>query len=52
MVTSTGFCSDSQMLEPASATVPAAAKNKHNEKYDDEKCRVVHVGLLRFESDG
>jgi len=34
--------------EPASAAVPAAAKNKHNEKYDDEKCRVVHVDLLLF----
>jgi hypothetical protein len=40
-----GYC-----LEPASAPVPSASKNEHNEKDDDEKCGVIHVDLLRFES--
>jgi hypothetical protein len=38
------------MLKPASAPIPAAAENEHNENDDDEKCGLVHVGLLRFES--
>ena len=37
-------------LEPASAPVPAASEKEHNENDDDEKCGVIHVGLLRFES--
>jgi len=37
-------------LEPASAPVPAASEKEHNENDDDEKCDVIHVGLLRFES--
>jgi hypothetical protein len=37
-------------LEPASAPVPAASEKEHNENDDDEKCGLVHVGLLRFES--
>ncbi|HEU4475686.1 MAG TPA: hypothetical protein VFR71_03200 [Methyloceanibacter sp.] len=36
-------------LEPASASVPAAAKNQQNEDDDDEKCGVVHVALLALE---
>jgi hypothetical protein len=36
-------------LEPASASVPAAAKNQQNEDDDDEKCGVVHVAFLALE---
>jgi hypothetical protein len=37
------------LLEPASASVPAAAKNEQNEDDDDEKGGVVHVALLALE---
>ena len=36
-------------LKPASASVPASAKNQQNEDDNDEKCRVVHVALLELE---
>ena len=32
----------------ASASIPAAPKNEQDENDDDEKCRVVHVDLLRW----
>ena len=39
------------MLEPASATVPAAASNKNDQEDDDQKCGRIHVSLRWLEAD-
>src|SRR5205823_10872088 len=35
-------------LVPASAAVPAATSQEHNDKDDDQNCRIVHTALLRL----
>lgn len=37
-------------LKPTSTPVPAASEKKQNNNDNDEKCRLVHVGLLRFDN--